>query len=484
MYTIENIDLLIRETPPSRMTFSLGKQTGKPKSSFRRANAIGHVRLQLRDDRGRQSFGCSGDRLSFGWLDKRPNRSSIEKLRALVDLVYRSREIYLEAPSFKAPFEKVFTSHKAVMDAGRSLDHEDLTASYASALMERAILDAVCRMEQKTAFQMVTENRIGFRPEGIHPELTGFPILNSLPKRPRTEFIIRHTVGISDPITAADHAEDQRVNDGEPETLEEFVREQGVYYFKVKISGNATFDLDRLSRIWDALPKHPELVVTLDGNEAYEDLGEFAGFVDSLERDQIGLFQHMLFIEQPLTRRLTHDPKSKPWIDRMSKKMPLVIDEADGTLDSFKKAYALGYRGTSHKNCKSFYKSLTNFSLIAYLESKDQHAFMSGEDLGNLPIVPLHQDFAALGILDIEHCERNGHHYQFGLSHLTAKEKDDIANHHTDLYVKRGDEWFLNIQNGKVQCPSLQCPGFGVCTEPDWQEMIEMKAWLKKFYPE
>ena len=42
----------------------------------------------------------------------------------------------------------------------------------------------------------------------------------------------------------------------------------------------------------------------------------------------------------------------------------------------------------------------------------------------------------------------------------------------------------VGIQNGKVQCPSLQCPGFGVCTEPDWQEMIEMKTWLKKYYPE
>ena len=111
------------------------------------------------------------------------------------------------------------------------------------------------------------------------------------------------------------------------------------------------------------------------------------------------LFQHIRFIEQPLTRALTLDPKTKRAVARVSDTIPLIIDEADGTLTAFKEAHALGYSGVSHKNCKGFFKSLLNHGLCKIFADAGQWTFLSGEDLSNMPIVPLHQDFAALGVL-------------------------------------------------------------------------------------
>ena len=60
-YRIERIDLFVRETPPARMVLALGKEatSGAPPGRIR--NAVGYVRLSLRDSRGRTAFGCAAE---------------------------------------------------------------------------------------------------------------------------------------------------------------------------------------------------------------------------------------------------------------------------------------------------------------------------------------------------------------------------------------------------------------------------------------
>ena len=135
------------------------------------------------------------------------------------------------------------------------------------------------------------------------------------------------------------------------------------------------------------------------------------------------------------------------------------------------------------KNCKGVFKSLLNRALSFQLSAAtDRDAFLTGEDLSNMPIVPLHQDFAALGALDITHCERNGHHYGFGLSHLSPAEKESVARLHPDLYVERKGEWFLDIREGAVQTRSLQGKGFGGGALPDRESLVplgEFTSWFE-----
>lgn len=479
-YEIRAIELYVRETPPGRMAFALGKTIGTNAAQRREISPLGHVRLILRDERGRETFGCSADRLSVRWFDKRPDRDESLKLRELVALIHAARDIYLEQPRFTTPFEKWHDCHPLIMQEGRRHGQEDLTSSFASSLIERAVLDAVCRLEGRSIFEMVKQDGLGLDPAAIHPELQGIDLPAILPDRPRTRFFIRHTVGGSDPLTAADQPENERVNDGLPETLQEYIRRDGVRFFKVKVSGKVDHDLERLSRIWDVVLEADQPAITLDANEAFTDLRMLDEFVRRLEDEQLGLFQHILYVEQPLPRALTFDPQTRTAIERISERKPLIIDEADGTLDAFKRAHAIGYRGTSHKNCKGFFKSLLNYGLVHLYSRGGEAALLSGEDLQTLPIVPLQQDFASLGVLGLEHCERNGHHYNYGLSMLSDRDKASAVRHHPDLYERRGDEWFLRIRNGAVECASLQHPGFGVRDEPDWASMMDMRAWVRE----
>lgn len=483
-YTIESIELYVRETKPGRMLFSLGKSGGAGGKSKPLTSPLGHVRMMLRDDRGRTAFGCSADRLSVRWLDKRPGRDQDLKRRELVDLIYAARDVYLAEPSFDDPFAQWLRCHKQIMALGRSRDQEDLTSSFASALLERAMLDGVCRLAGKSLYEMVRDDRLGFRPGKVHPELAGQRLRDWLPPEPVTRFRIRHTVGLSDPLTDADLPTDQRVNDGLPETLAEYVKSDGLTAFKVKICGKPERDLARLGDIWRVVPHGPETIVTLDANEAYKDVAPLTEFVTLLRERLPQLFDRIIYIEQPLARGLTLDRSTEPAIRRLAKLKPLVIDEADGTLDAFKRAHAIGYAGTSCKNCKGLFKSLLNRSLVAHYNARGERTFVTAEDLQNLPIVPLHQDFVALSILGVEHCERNGHHYNYGLSMLTDREKAHVGKRHRDLYRRGEDEWFLNIRKGRVHCDSLQCPGFGVCSEPPWSSMADMRAWVRERHGE
>ncbi|MCB1093576.1 MAG: hypothetical protein KDL87_18705, partial [Verrucomicrobiae bacterium] len=307
-WRIENIEFFIRPLPPGRMPFSIGRQAASADSSDkkveppRRPGGVALCRLTLRTDDGGTVTGCSGDRPSYGWLDKRAEPDAQTKLRRLIDLIETARDVWMESPAFGSPFHHWHNRYREIQRFAGERNHEPLSASFASALVERALIDAICRARGNPLWSAIQQGQIDFFPEAVHPELKGFNLLKHLPPRPRTRFFIRHTVGLSDPLTAADNP--SPIDDGEPETLEEFSQRDGLRYFKVKIGGNPDEDLDRLQRIWDVIPKTPDTALTLDGNEAYNDISVFSFFVDRLEEEAPGLFQHLLFIEQPLTREL------------------------------------------------------------------------------------------------------------------------------------------------------------------------------------
>ncbi|SVB10675.1 uncharacterized protein METZ01_LOCUS163529, partial [marine metagenome] len=278
-YHIESIELYVRELPPDRMVFAIGKVKAK-----RRPRGVWLCRMVVSDEKGNSAWGVSGDRPSFGWLDKRKKYSSEQKYARLKQLVQAARKVYLGYSKFKTPFELWHNCHGQIQKLGRTQDHESLSASYASALFERAMLDAVSRLHNKSIFEMLQSDSLGIDAARLHPELKDISIGKTLPRRPLREIYIRHTVGAKDPILAADLPKASRLNDGEPETLEEYIRRDGLRYFKVKIIGDPEADLARLERVWSAVVHADQPVVTLDGNESIHNLDAFARFMESFEK--------------------------------------------------------------------------------------------------------------------------------------------------------------------------------------------------------
>jgi hypothetical protein len=269
----------------------------------------------------------------------------------------------------------------------------------------------------------------------------------------------------------------ERIADGLPETLEDVVAAYGHTYFKLKVGGDVAADVARLTAIAGVLDKNAEpYVVTLDGNEQYESVGDALELWQAMTRTPAlrRLVESVLFIEQPIARKtaLLHD------IAPLGAHRPVIIDESDADLDAFVEARAVGYRGVSSKTCKGFYKSLINAARCARWNAEAGRLtyFMSAEDLTTQAGIALQQDLALVSLLGLTHVERNGHHYVAGMAGRTRAEQRAFVAAHSDLYADVDGVVRVRIRDGRLAIGSLACPGFALAAEPEWTSMREMPA--------
>jgi len=438
-FRVAAIDLLERDVK-LRMPFRFGVVTlSESPQAF--------VRARIRLEDGREAEGAAAELLAPKWFDKDPalsNEDNYDQLRAALG---RAREQYL--------------AHEARTAWAHASPGKGLVENYGPALLDRALLDALCRALGVSFYRAVLANLVG---AGSFEGMDLGDFFATL--KPRVAIAARHTVGLVDPITAADQK--TRVGDGLPETLEEVVARYGQRYFKLKVGGDMRADVERLAAIASVLDRIADPYhVSLDGNEQYEDMQGVAALWAAMKAEPRlrRLVDSVLFIEQPVKRSRALERKVEG-IDK-----PVIIDESDDSLDAFPRAKALGYRGVSSKTCKGLYKSLINRARCA--QWGDGY-FMSGEDLTIQAGLALQQDTALVSLLGLTHLERNGHHYVNGMAGLPQSEQDAFLAAHPDLYERSHGAVRVKIADGMLSIGSLDCPGYASKAMPDWNTMRGM----------
>ncbi|MBV8835715.1 MAG: mandelate racemase [Alphaproteobacteria bacterium] len=368
--------------------------------------------------------------------------------------------------------------HDACAKAGLN----GLVASFGLALIDRAIIDALGRLEGASAFALVRANRLGLDATTA-TDLAGFD-LDALLGRlvPAVTIQARHTVGLVDALTRAQTA-GQRIDDGLPESLEEVAATYGHRFYKLKVGGNIEADVDRLRGIATVLDRGPSYQATLDGNEQYQSIDEVIALWRRIgEEPRLArLKASIIFIEQPIGR----DRALTASVQALSDQVPIEIDESDADVMVFPRARALGYRGISSKSCKGFYRALINRARIARWNAEHQkgiHArlqgdpryFMSAEDLTTQAGVALQQDLCLATLIGATHVERNGHHYVDGMTGAPKAEQDKFLRDHPDIYHRASNgRPRVTIRDGAIALNSLATPGLGVGPMPDFAAMTE-----------
>ena len=433
-----------------------------------------HVVAQGALKNGTPAQGVAADILPPKWFDKDPAKSYQDNVADLLWAARAARAAYLDAARAPQSFFAIWQAGYAqTVSAGDAHGLNRLTAVHGSTLMERALIDAVGCGVGASYFELLKANLLGLELGAIHPELQGVVPGQVIGATPLRQLHVRHTVGLADPIS--DVAPEERLDDGLPQSLADCVERQGLTYFKVKVNGDLATDLARLAAIAELLDgRDAEYQITLDGNEQYRELDSLIGLLDALAAKQPRLYERVLYVEQPLERSVALDAALEAGIRAAAERRPLLIDESDDALDTFRQALALGYKGVSSKACKGLVKALANQALARRREG----CFLSGEDLMNLPVVSLHQDLAHVAALGIEHVERNGHHYVRGLDHLTAHEQATCLAAHGSLYreVESGLV-ALDVRGGKIAVESLQVAGLGVGMSVAVDEMVALEEW-------
>src|SRR4051812_6467032 len=431
------------------------------------------VRARIALENGKEAEGGAAEMLAPKWFDKDPaltNEQNFEQLRTSMRL---ARDAYLAGGENNA-FGHSIDAYGPQLALGAVSGLNNLTAGFGPALLDRALLDALCRALGVSFYEAIRKNLPGITAPGWQQDLLAFDMGEFLFElRPAAIMAARHTVGLVDPITAGDVKE--KVNDGLPQTLEEVIARYGHRYFKLKVGGDVPADIERLAAIAAVLDSHDAAYqATLDGNEQFGNVDEVLVLWNKLKSDARlkRLAASILFIEQPIKRSqaLTDD------ISELGEHKPVIIDESEDTLEAFPRARRLGYTGVSSKTCKGFYKSILNAArcrLWNREEGSDRY-FMSGEDLTIQAGLALQQDLALVSLLGLKHVERNGHHYVNGMAGLPQGEQDAFLKAHPDVYERSHGAVRLKIREGLIGIKSLNGPGFASAALPDWNAMKEM----------
>ena len=189
----------------------------------------------------------------------------------------------------------------------------------------------------------------------LGPEFRGEHLSRYIQRKPTPSIALFHSVGAGDPIEAEDIS--QRIGDGMPETLPEWIRYNGLTHIKIKLTGDdLRWDADRVVRIDRAAARTQaergvkELRYCLDFNERCPSAQALLSFIQEVKARAPEAFGRILYLEQPTARDLRANPQNT--MQEAAKLRPVVIDESLVDYESLLAARDLGYTGVALKACK------------------------------------------------------------------------------------------------------------------------------------
>ncbi|MBT0959150.1 hypothetical protein IV417_17315 [Alphaproteobacteria bacterium KMM 3653] len=439
MTTVEIKDVSWTERPVTmRLPFQFG-------STEVRSTAEAYCTLRI-EVAGKSVEGKSAQLMVPRWFDKRQglsNSDTIEELRATVAAAVKA------APGMRGTALELTRQLRAQVLADMPVGTPELAAGFGPALVEMALIDAICVAVELPFWRAAKADVFGLS-AGRPASLTEAEISHSLGMIEAPQSLrLRHTIGFDAPLRTEDVGEDGP-KDGLPVSVEEIIARTGINALKIKLKGDPEADLRRLRAIAALTDSVPDCTATLDANEQYS-TDAFAELMDGLEHDAAlkRLRFGLRFVEQPFPRETAlNAPVSGP--------TPLIIDESDDSEDAFERALSLGWSGSSIKSCKGVLRALLNTAL-----ARAKGAVISGEDLTCQPGLCWQQDSAMMSACGVTDVERNGHHFAGGFQGAGSDEIAERMRVHQGIYAMTGDVASLRIEAGRVDVRSLDSVGFG-----------------------
>ncbi|TDU73040.1 L-alanine-DL-glutamate epimerase-like enolase superfamily enzyme [Prosthecobacter fusiformis] len=436
---------------------------------------------------GKPVSGMASEGLPPKWFTKDPATSfelDLAEMLAVIQNASRLARLASAAPIRYFPWWQELYQEQARWAAVKQIP--SLLANLGVSLMERAVLDGLCKASSTPLHRLLGSESLAIQLGDIHDELRGIHVQDVLSPQPLSSIAIRHTVGLGDPLRSKDIPADEQLHDGLPHALDESIRAYGLSYFKIKVCGQSETDLPRLREITAILTEEcgSHFHITLDGNEQFENLAAFREFYEALRADATlsPLFQNLLLIEQPLHRNHALKDDVAVSLAEWHDGPGVIIDESDSALSDLPRGLALGYSGTSHKNCKGIIKGLANAALLKTRAGQTKRPLiLSGEDLANVGPMALLQDLAMMAALGVTHVERNGHHYFRGLSMHSEAVQNDALKCHPDLYRQHSAGFpTLDIQKGRLNLGSVNAAPFGCGIDLNTDALLPLNTWIKE----
>lgn len=246
-----------------------------------------------------------------------------------------------------------------------------------------------------------------------------------------------HLVGGKDPIGPEDLTGEEP-DDGYPVLLADWIRSDGLTSLKIKLRGDdPSWDYERIVRVGAVGESTGVESLSADFNCTVGEPGYVNAILDRLKADRPGLFDRILYVEQPFPYDLEANRLD---VRSVSARKPLFLDESAHDWRLVKLGKSLGWTGVALKTCKT-----QTGALLSLCWAKAHGLALMVQDLTNPMLAQVPHVLLAAHAGTIRGVETNAMQFYPDASRPEAAV-------HPGLYRRRG---------GKVDLSTIGGPGFG-----------------------
>jgi L-alanine-DL-glutamate epimerase-like enolase superfamily enzyme len=376
------------------------------------------VRIEIETRDGRRGVGYGSMPLGNVWAWPNRQLTNDQTLHAMRTLGQRLVQQAATHPEPGHPLQ-VATQLAEIRTrlAGQvqaSLTHSEsmptLAQLVAASPLEAALFDAFGHALQANAYNLLHAELVSQDlSHWLGDDFRGEYLDQYTLRRPQPRMPLYHLVGALDPLTSADLGE--RLDDGLPETLEEWIPADGLTHLKIKLNGDdLAWDVQRVVAVEQVCQRAQATRgcklwhYSLDFNEKCRDVQYVLEFLRQLQTLSPSGFERVQYIEQPTHRDLEAHRENR--MHEAATIKPVVIDESLVDLESLLLSRQLGYSGVALKACKGHAEAL-----LMGAAAQKYGLFLCVQDLTCPGASFLHSASLAARIPTVAAIEGNGRQY-------------------------------------------------------------------------
>ncbi len=326
------------------------------------------AKVETRDGRSGEGFGSMPMGNVWAWPS-----GALSTDRTLAAMIELGRRITREANDYEGVGHPLEITHDLSGIYGPTADTvvrelelaepiPRLAQLVAASPVEAAVFDAHGKALGQNAYNLLGEPHVSRDLSAyLGEEFAGEYLDRYTLREPKPQMPLYHLVGALDPLGPGDIA--QRVDDGLPETLAEWIAADGLTHMKIKLGGDdLAWDVDRVVSVErvateaQAARGCAEWFYSADFNEKCKNVEYVLDFLAKVREQSPAAFERLQYIEQPTHRDLRANPENR--MHAAAKIKPVVIDESLVDFDSLLLSRELGYSGVALKACKGHSEAL------------------------------------------------------------------------------------------------------------------------------
>lgn len=320
-----------------------------------------NVNVVVKSRNGKTAKGFGSMPLGNVWAFPSREMDYNTTLGAMKSLAERIARLTSGYKEFGHPIDLNFALEPEYLKAAAEVSKElklvapipKLCTLVTASAFDAAIHDAFGKLHGRSAYQtngrdLVTHDLSRYLNRDFKGE---FPDRYLLPK-PKAGIAMFHSVGGADAVLPSELK--QRLSDGMPETLAEWIDFNGLTHIKIKLQGeDLKWDIERtvnIDRIASETRPNTDWKYCVDFNERCPNVEYVLEYLRKVKELTPKGFHRILYLEQPTARDLRGNRQNV--MHQANKLRPVLIDESLVDLETLLLAREMGYTGVALKACK------------------------------------------------------------------------------------------------------------------------------------